>query len=488
MIDSVMKKVYIKIIVAGLIVLSYSLGYAVGPHSNRAGKTTLESSKRGRAANCTEGLAKAELDLNNVRALILTGGDLWRDFQNNASYEVPKGSEIHALFAGGLWMGGKDKSGQLKVAAQAFRERGNDFWPGPLSTITAEVSPQTCSDYDKHFRTTKVDVARFVAWYEAGLADAVNGTSTQQENFPDYQIPESILDWPANGDLLKNEAEVLAPYIDRNGDGVYDPGDGDYPKYDLKNEFDCTEREAVIYGDQNLWWIFNDKGNVHTQSGASSIGLEIRAQAFAFASNDEVNNMTFYNYEIHNRSSFTLTETYFGQWVDPDLGRSDDDYVGCDVSRGLGYVYNGDDDDQDGQQQGYGVRPPALGIDFFQGPFLDRDGKDNIGPLSNDSALGYNDALSDNGIPYKGLGVGYGDTIKDNERMGMFAFLYHDNVGNGPRRDPRTANEYYGYLRGFWTDGSHMVYGGNGHKDGCAAPWSCVEAEFMFPNDSHPVG
>ena len=33
---------------------------------------------------------------------------------------------------------------------------------------------------------------------------------------------------------------------------------------------------------------------------------------------------------------------YFGQWVDPDLGYYLDDYVGCDVSLGLGICYNGD--------------------------------------------------------------------------------------------------------------------------------------------------
>ena len=52
--------------------------------------------------------------------------------------------------------------------------------------------------------------------------------------------------------------------------------------------------------------------------------------------------MTFYNYELVNRSTYTLTETYFGQFVDPDMGNPQDDFVGCDVQRGLGYCYNGD--------------------------------------------------------------------------------------------------------------------------------------------------
>ena len=50
--------------------------------------------------------------------------------------------------------------------------------------------------------------------------------------------------------------------------------------------------------------------------------------------------MTFYPYEIFNRSSFQLNKTYFTIWNDADLGYYLDDYVGCDVTRGLGFQYN----------------------------------------------------------------------------------------------------------------------------------------------------
>ena len=47
-------------------------------------------------------------------------------------------------------------------------------------------------------------------------------------------------------------------------------------------------------------------------------------------------------YKIINRATTPLNDTYFGQWVDPDLGFYLDDYVGCDVGLGLGFCYNGD--------------------------------------------------------------------------------------------------------------------------------------------------
>ena len=77
------------------------------------------------------------------------------------------------------------------------------------------------------------------------------------------------------------------------------------------------------------------------------IGLEIHAQLHSIYSDNEINDMTFYNYKIINRSTLPLSDVYFGQWVDPDLGYYLDDYVGCDVSLGLGICYNGDAEDEE---------------------------------------------------------------------------------------------------------------------------------------------
>ena len=94
--------------------------------------------------------------------------------------------------------------------------------------------------------------------------------------------------------------------------------------YDFLQEIDCAERrredQVPLYGDQTYYWIFNDKGNIHSESQGEPIGMEIRAQAFAFSTNDEVNNMQFYNYVLINQGTQTLTDTYFAQWVDCDEG------------------------------------------------------------------------------------------------------------------------------------------------------------------------
>lgn len=432
------------------------------------------------AANCLPSANANELNINNTRAVIQTGGDMWWDF-TRAQYEIPKNSGHTALFAGALWLGGRDVSGQLKVAAQRFRSGGVDFWTGPLSTVDAEISAATCAEYDKHFLTTRLEVQQFVSWFELGREDAANGTNRQAELFPDYTPPRFLDEWPAHGRNFApyNEDYNLAPFVDIDNNGEYDPTSGDYPAYDLNNSADCKAKIVNIYGDQNLWWVFNDMGNVHTETGAGAIGMEIRAQAFAFATNDEVNNMTFYNYELVNRSTFTLQDTYFGQWVDADLGCSQDDYVGCDVQRGLGYAYNGDNNDEDCRGvTGYGAIPPAIGVDFFQGPFQDADGIDN--PLTTK----YSEAIAQDGIPYAGIGIGYGDGVIDNERFGMRKFLYHNNDRGTPISDPVSGVEYYNYLRSIWRDGSGMVYGGTGHP----SAGGTIPADYMFPGDTDPLG
>lgn len=429
-----------------------------------------------KSAGCTPPLTTTYMDLNNVSAMIHTAGNLWQvPGQNYAQYEVPKNSGIMALFTSALWLGGTDVNNQLKLAALRYRN-GQDYWTGPLSNGFAETDYANCKKYDKHFITAQDEIREFDAWYTAGEQDAENGTNTQNELYPGYKIPDIIKEWPAHGDVSLGQDYYLAPFYDRNGDGEYRWEDGDYPWHDINKTKECKiDRDVSLYGDINYWWVMNDKGNIHTETGADPIGMEIRAQAFAFASNDEVNNMTFYNYELINRGTQTLFNTYFGYFTDGALGDPFDDYVGCDVNRGLAYYYNGDNFDGDNSGfKGYGENPPAVGVDFFEGPYQDNDGIDNAYGIGPDEALN---------------GIGYGDSIVDNERFGMRRFLYYSNTGQGNinQTDPIAAADYYNYLRGFWKDGTPFYYGGSGHISDPDAN-TAVPCEFMFPGDTDPLG
>lgn len=492
--------------------------YYTGEGSNGQGKSGKSGSAK--SAGCAPANQRYILDFNDVSALLQMGGVIFMDNQKNVSaYEVPKGSNTRAIFAAALWMGGRDENGQLKLAAVRFRQQGNDFWGGPLTvnpnaqgvnydpleavgdnTIRpygpSEISGPECAKYDKFFPINKAAVIRFSVWWESCISpDAELGAcdALEENSKPTNAELAAIQDWPAHGDLGLEQDYYLAPFYDRNKDGVYNPlDDGDYPWYDDilgRDDVQCgVDRRVTLFGDQTVWFVFNDKGNVHTESQGEPIGMEIRAQAFAFATSDEINRMTFYNYELINRSTQTLTNTFFSQYVDPDLGYSGDDYVGCDVSRGLGYCYNGDNDDEtNGSQIGYGINPPAIGVDFFEGPYQDPDGMDNPGPVYDTVTNTWiipdlDSALQNKGIVYRGIGTGYGDGIIDNERFGMRRFTYFTNPPGAiyPYIDPEVATQYYNFMSGKWADGSNITYGGTGAG-------GAVLTDYVFPGDSDPL-
>jgi hypothetical protein len=85
-----------------------------------------------KAAQCTPPNTTTFLQINNVRAMVHTAGNLWQvPNQNYSQYEVPKNSGIMALFTAALWLGGTDVNNQLKLAALRYRN-GQDYWTGPL--------------------------------------------------------------------------------------------------------------------------------------------------------------------------------------------------------------------------------------------------------------------------------------------------------------------------------------------------------------------
>jgi hypothetical protein len=146
--------------------------------------------------------------------------------------------------------------------------------------------------------------------------------------------------------------------------------------------------------------------------------------------------MTFYSTKIINRGFTTLNDCYMGQWVDADLGNYADDYVGCDVNRSLGYCYNGDDEDEG--VLGYGLNPPTIGVDYFEGP--------------TDSA---------------------------GNQMGLSHFMYYNNDADPIRGNPDLAPEFYNLLQGKWLGGQTVTRGGTGF--GGSQP-----AKYMFPDDTDP--
>ncbi len=359
------------------------------------------------AAACQPANSAIDLDINNVRARLMTGGDMWwNNSQGNAAYEVPKGSGRHAQFAASCWIGGFDQQGQLKVAAQTYRQDGNDYWPGALDN-DGKITSEQCAAWDKFWKVDKSTIKKFVQAYKIG------GDLSSS----DYDV---INQWPARGNnnvqgqsgtkLTLNPNNTYAPFVDVNGDGKYQPEEGEYPD---------------ITGDQYIWWVCNDAGNVKQQSLTAAMGIEVQTSAFAYATQDFLNNATFYNYRVINRGPLTIDSTYIAVWDDADLGYYLDDFIGCDTSRGLGILYNGTNNDggaAGNPANAYGVNPPQIALDFFQGPkrVTKRPGlTDTVEQLDMTNFTYYNNDPSIIGNPSNGIQIYYYMTgsIRNGERF-----------------------------------------------------------------------
>jgi len=266
----------------------------------------------------------ATLDYNNTSVGILNGGDFFWDL-NSSKHQVPKangGNPKSTIFCGTLWLGAQEEDGTKHLSAMTYRQRGQDFWPGPHSNDT----PATRSKFDKIYEVSAAEVA----------AHKMNSSSPTA----------AILDWPGNGDTTIGEPFQLAPFIDINSNGVYEPTLGDYPK---------------IKGTGATYCIYSDQG-MHSESGGRAIGVDVHQLFYQDVAMgmEEVNLASF---TVINRSDTSYDKFKFGIYVDFDLGNYADDYVGSDSSTNMIYAYNGDDNDEG--VLGYGLNPPAQNMMFL---------------------------------------------------------------------------------------------------------------------------
>lgn len=404
-----------------------------------------------------------ELDANNIRARFYSHGLIGMNFATGEpEFEVPNGGGAHPLFSAGLWIGGMDIGNSLRLAAMSYEPLGSsDYYPGPLTVDgTASTTTAVQAAYDQVWPIDNAAVL-LQQQYCACLDDP---NCDEAVEFPGYQMPLWFNTWPAIGDFQNGFAQYQAPFFDHNNNGDYDPTGCDRP---------CTP------GDEALFFIFNDKGGTHQNSQGQPIGVEVQAMPFAYGGADPaLDNTVFVEYKIINRGVVGLTDAYISLFTDFDLGCANDDYVGCDVGRSMWYVYNGTANDAGaacvGGAQGYGTEPPAFAATILCGVRQDQDALDN--PFVADHAQ----ATAQLGSMYPDWGVGFGDNIVDNERMGLCRFSYYDNSSTNTG-NPLLANQYYNSMRGFWNDGSALTYGGNGYG-------GAIPARFAFPDDSDPLG
>lgn len=339
------------------------------------------------------------LDINNIKAKVNSNGHLFNYVVNNyksePSFEIKNTDSKHTIHAASFWIGGVDAENKYHLSAPTFMLQGFDIFQGPMM-FAQYYNEQEDTKWNRVWKVSKEEVDKHAESYaETG-----------------YVMPEAIKNWPAHGDVVKGQSPNLAPFVDINANGTYDPENGDYPS---------------IKGDQAILFIYNDARAQHSSSGALQMGVEVVGMAYAFNRPDDetYDNMIFTEYTIINRSGFDYHDVKIGVWTDTDLGRFEDDYIGCDVKRNSYFGYNSD---KQVSQEIFGTTKTP-----FQSVTL----------LSED----------------------------------MDGFISWDNNWS-VKGDPNFIVDYYGYMNLRWKDGSPLTQGSYG-KGGSE------NAKFMY--DGNPI-
>ena len=179
----------------------------------------------------------------------------------------------------------------------------------------------------------------------------VNGTLQTNSNFKLYKV--------TRGDNFINNPDWLnwglmvpygAPFIDVNHDGIYEPA------IDTPGVKDADQTIFLCMSDADPTSHHSDEG---FSGGTVPLGAEVHLTAWCYSSAG-YEDMQFLKWVVINRNTSSWDSTYFSIVCDPDLGYPNDDYIGCDTTKNLGFCYNSSDFDPV-----YGAHPPAVGIAFL---------------------------------------------------------------------------------------------------------------------------
>ena len=339
-------------------------------------------------------LTRDSIDINKVHALTTVHGDMWFDHITSQAFcKFPYAAKTSINLASALWMSGYDASSNLHIAAQTYRQMGNDYWPGPLDGADT-LTYATSSNWAKIWKVNRTDINYF-----RGLSAPTTTTT-----------PAAILTWPGKGNTYAQGnagapltvTTSMAPFVDLNGNGIYEPLLGEYPD---------------VPGDQALWYVFSDNGPTHTETNGRPLGVEVHAMAYAYSRGTLIDNVVYYKYDVVNKSANNYHNFRIALWDDVDLGYAYDDMIGFDSTWRMGIAYNGTNDD--GGSAGH----PANSFGTSS-------------PIS---------AVSMMAMP--------GDVGSARVPVGSFVYYNNDFSGTG---NPSVDTEYNNYMRSKYRDGRHV--------------------------------
>lgn len=374
---------------------------------------------------------------------MLLHGDMWWDPVGQvAKCEFPKYSGKHIGFTSSLWMSGYDAGSQLHLASQTYRQTGNDYWPGPLDAF-GSLDSVTSSNWAKFWKVRRSDIQ----YFQSLTTHTIGNT------------PSAILTWPAAGNtyaagnggvaLTIPATTTMAPFVDLNANGIYEPLSGEYP--DVK-------------GDEAIWWTFSDNGPTHNNSNGHPLGVEIHAMSYGYGRGTLIDNVVYYEYTIINKSPNSYSNFRLAQFSDVDLGYYRDDFIGFDSAHRMSICYNGSLDDGAGgghPANSYGLHAPVQGVTVISMPgdagtayvpagnFMSYNNDFSVvgNPIHDTDYDHYMRGKNKNGVYFTNDWVGYGMPPLPAGTGPVMRYFYPGNPSDTTEYSECTAGNLYGDRR-----------------------------------------
>lgn len=273
----------------------------------------------------TDTIAHQTIEVNNIKFTVRADGLLFADQGEGGFVHQPSGMDL--LDGVGLWMGGLDPAGNLKIAIEYPNVKNNkDFVPGVLSDAGVPLEEY---DFNKIWTVTGDDIERHIADYEDNWI--IDDTIPSIFGWPGRRNP-FFADYHTNA--LPETTQILAPYKDRNYNGKYEPNLGDYPHIENRSTWPYPIPASIS------WSVCHD-GIPHRLSNVESLQMEIHTTVFTFecAASEFLNNSVFVKRHFFNKAIESIDSTYIGTYNNFTLG-CPNDYYGTIPELHTIYAYN----------------------------------------------------------------------------------------------------------------------------------------------------
>jgi len=306
--------------------------------------------------------------------------------------------EDNLVFGGIMYVGNWPENGGTKAANQPVRVNGGTYlsnhgmvqgWvegTGATANYTNSTNDPRARIY--RIRRDFMEMTDAELLRDASIVNELLSSASASQAMKDAVLSQYWLDWE------EWPVEYGAPFIDRNGNGVYDKPPGFYSDFTVDSliagnydEPGIAPSPTGIPADQVLYTVYHGLDRTKTLffSGSEPIGLEVQKTVWGYKSGTELPNHYFVRYRFINKGGvnigggngwFHVDSLFIGQWADIDIGNAGDDLYGCDTVLQMAYAYNGNATDISYER--FSLPPPSTGYTILGGPLVPAPGDSGL--------------------------------------------------------------------------------------------------------------